>query len=50
MFQITYCIRVDDTFKHCVEGIYKTELIAKRHLRRLERKHPGTEFKIRGKK
>lgn len=48
MFQITYCVRVNDVFKHGVEGTYKTELVAKRHIRRLRRKYPGTEFKIRG--
>lgn len=46
MFQIIYCIRVDDTFRRGVEGTYKTELIANRHLRRLKRKHPGIEFKM----
>lgn len=48
MFQITYCVRVSDAFKHGVEGTYKSELIAKRHLRKLKRKYPGTEFKMKG--
>jgi len=48
MFGITYCIRVNDEFKRGLEGTYKTELIAKRHLRKLKRKYPGTEFKMKG--
>jgi len=46
MFEIRYTIRVGDEFKTGIEGTYKTELVAKRHLRRLKRKHPGTEFKM----
>jgi len=47
MFQIIYCIRVDDAHRNGVEGTYKTELVAKRHLRRLKRKYPETKFKIK---
>ena len=48
MFQITYCVRVNNEFKYGIEGTYKSELVAKRHLRKLKRKYSGTEFKIRG--
>lgn len=47
MFEIRFTVRIKDEFKTGIEGNYKTELIAKRHLRRLKRKHPGTEFKIK---
>ena len=29
-----------------IEGNYKNKLIAERHLRRLQKKYPGTTFKI----
>lgn len=28
------------------EGNYKNKLVAEKHLRRLQKKHPGTTFKI----
>lgn len=45
-YQMRYTVRVDNEFKTGIEGTYKTELIAERHLRKLRRKYPGTEFKI----
>lgn len=46
MFEIRYTVRVKDEFKIGIEGTYKTELVANRHLRKLKRKYPGTEFKM----
>ena len=47
MFEVRYTIRVGNEFKTAVEGTYKSELIANRHLRKLKRKYPGTEFKMK---
>jgi len=43
MFTIT--AKVEDI--ETTEGNYKNQLIAKRHKRRLEKRYPGTKFKIR---
>lgn len=42
MFRITAKVKGFET----TEGSYKNQLIAKRHKRRLEKKYPGTTFKI----
>jgi len=43
MFTITAKVKDIKT----TEGNYKNKLIAKRHKRRLEKRYPGTKFKIR---
>ena len=47
MFEIRYTVRVNDIFKSAIEGVYKSKLIAERHLRKLKRKYRGTEFKMK---
>lgn len=47
MFEIRYTVRVGNEFKTSIEGVYKSRLIAERHLRKLKRKYRGTEFKIK---
>ena len=42
MYSITAKVKGIST----VEGNYKNKLIAERHKRRLEKKYPGTAFKI----
>lgn len=42
MYLIT--VKVQDV--ETIEGNYKNNLIAKRHKRRLEKRYPGTTFKI----
>ena len=42
MYAITAKVKDIDT----TEGNYKNKLIAERHKRRLEKKYPGTTFKI----
>ena len=42
MFKITAKVKDINT----VEGNYKNKLIAERHKRRLEKKYPGTIFKM----
>lgn len=42
MYSITAILKGINT----VEGNYKNKLIAERHKRRLEKKYPGTVFKI----
>lgn len=42
MYSITARVKGINT----VEGNYKNKLIAERHLRKLEKKYPGTVFKI----
>ena len=46
-YEIRYTYRIDDTFKTSIEGIYKTKLVADRHIRKLKWKHPGIEFKVK---
>jgi len=41
-----YTIKYEVMHQTGEEGIYKSELIAKRHLRRLKKKYPQTVFKI----
>lgn len=42
MYTIT--AKVEDI--NTVEGSYKNKLVAKRHQRRLEKRYPGTTFKV----
>lgn len=44
---VKYCIRFENEYKWREEGIYKTKFVANRHLRKLRRKYPGTEFKVK---
>lgn len=46
-YEIRYTYRIDDTFKTKIEGVYKTKFVANRHLRKLKRKYPGIEFKVK---
>lgn len=46
-YAIRFCLYIENEYKWQIEGIYKTKFIANRHMRKLKRKYPNIEFKVK---